>query len=147
VEDETWASCYNSTTLGKPIIDYIESLGLSRQDSQSFYALWENFTMRATSMVRNQYKAANLPMEKLHIWGGGGVDEEGVGYNLLAQDNVKSFLPHDLFNIQVWDETTDSIIPSLIKQGYDVILSNTDYVYLDCGNGGATSAGGYWCQP
>lgn len=28
-----------------------------------------------------------------------------------------------------------------------MILSNTDYVYLDCGNAGFTNAGGYWCQP
>jgi hypothetical protein len=27
------------------------------------------------------------------------------------------------------------------------VLSNTDYVYLDCGNAGWAQAGGYWCQP
>jgi hexosaminidase len=145
--DSTWAACYNSSTRGKPIVDYVESLGLSREDPATFYALWENFTMRATAMIQNNYKAANLPMEKLHIWGGGGVDKKGVCYNLLAQENVQSFLPPDVFNIQVWDTSSGSIVPTLIQQGYDVILSNTDYVYLDCGNSGFTNAGGYWCQP
>lgn len=27
------------------------------------------------------------------------------------------------------------------------MLSNTDYVYLDCGGPGFTNPGGYWCQP
>jgi hexosaminidase len=31
--------------------------------------------------------------------------------------------------------------------GYDVVLSNTDYVYMDCGTFGWTNPGGYWCQP
>lgn len=145
--DTTWASCYNSSTRGKPIIDYVESLGLSRQDPATFYALWENFTMRATSMVQNNYKSKDLPLQKLHIWGGGGVDKKGVCYNLLEQDNVQSYLPPDVFNIQVWDTSASSIVPSLIRQGYDVVLSNTDYVYLDCGNAGWTNPGGYWCQP
>lgn len=48
---------------------------------------------------------------------------------------------------QVWDTTSDSITKTLIGQGYDVVLSNTDYVYLDCGNAGNGMAGGYWCQP
>lgn len=52
-----------------------------------------------------------------------------------------------MYNIQIWDETADSITHNLIKRGYDVILANTDYVYLDCGNAGTFNAGGYWCQP
>jgi hexosaminidase len=145
--DTTWASCYNNSVLGKEIIEFIESKGLSRQDSSTFYQLWENFTMRATELIKNQYSSQNIPLTKLHIWGGGGVDDSGVCYNLLAQPNVESFLPPSLFTIQVWDETTGSIIPDLIQKGYSVILSNTDYVYLDCGNAGFTNPGGYWCQP
>ena len=49
--------------------------------------------------------------------------------------------------MQVWDESDGSIIPELIGKGYQVVLSNTDYVYLDCGNAGSEQAGGYWCQP
>ncbi len=146
--DSTWASCYNSSTLGKPILDYIDTLGLSRNDQSTFYALWENFTIRATSMVTEQFQRQGKALNKLHIWGGGGVDKNGVCYNLLAQDNVETFLPPNVFNIQVWDTSSTSIVPSLIrKHGYDVILSNTDYVYLDCGNAGWTNPGGYWCQP
>ncbi len=47
----------------------------------------------------------------------------------------------------MWDESTSSISKTLIEKGYDIILSNTDYVYLDCGNAGPFNPGGYWCQP
>jgi hexosaminidase len=145
--DETWASCYNNSVLGKEIVDFIESQGLSRDDTSSFYSLWENFTMRATAMIQQIYKDKNLPLTKLHIWGGGGVDSSHVIYNLMEQENLEEFLPPDLFTIQVWDTSDGSITPELIGKGYSVILSNTDYVYLDCGNAGFTNAGGYWCQP
>lgn len=145
--DDVTIACYNSSTLGKPILDYLTTLGFSRNDQGSFYALWENFTVQATHMVQSQYKALNTPLEKLHIWGGGGYDSSGTTYNLLTQPNVQDYLPPNVFTVQVWDEKEGSITPSLIQQGYDVILSNTDYVYLDCGNAGFTNAGGYWCQP
>lgn len=145
--DEAWAACYNSTKLAKPLLEYIDQLGLSRQDQSTFYALWENFTIAATNLVQSHYQSKAIPYDKLHIWGGGGVDSSGVSYNLLSQPNLSSFLPSNLFRIQIWDESDGSITPSLLEQGYEVILSNTDYVYLDCGNSGPTQAGGYWCQP
>jgi len=81
------------------------------------------------------------------MWGGGGSDASGVTYNMMLQSDVTTILPPDLFTIQVWDTSSGSITPDLINQGYDVILSNTDYVYLDCGNAGNVAPGGYWCQP
>ena len=177
--DEAWAACYNSTELGKPILAYIEELGLSRGDESTFYALWDNFTMRATAMVQQVYAEANVgadkgeggalktgkaevnnkmhsqaskaarsqSLNKIHIWGGAGSDAAGVTYNLMLQPDLTTTLPPSLFTIQVWDTTDDSVTKTLIGKGYEVVLSNTDYVYLDCGNAGFTNAGGYWCQP
>eukprot|EP01032_Pedospumella_encystans_P033395 gene33395-37737_t len=66
---------------------------------------------------------------------------------MMLEPKLKSILPPELFTVQVWDASDDSITKTLIEKGYDVILSNQDYVYLDCGNAGFTNAGGYWCQP
>lgn len=101
-----------------------------------------NFTLQATASVQATYSSRPL---KLHLWGGGG--SSSSVYNLLTLPDLPSFLPPDLFVLQIWDEMADSIVPQLIRQGYEVILSNTDYVYLDCGNAGPFFAGGYWCQP
>jgi N-acetyl-beta-hexosaminidase len=145
--DSAWASCYNSSTRGKPIVDYLASIGASRQDASSFYTLWENFTVKETQLVQQQYATQGIPLQKLHIWAGGGDDDSGVVYNLMTQPNLQEFLPPSLFTVQVWDESKGSIVPTLIEQGYDVVLSNTDYVYLDCGVSGWSEAGQYWCQP
>jgi hexosaminidase len=147
--------CYNDSILATSIITYLESQGYSRQDQQSFYALWGNFTLRATQLVEDLYKENALSMKecsscasrKLHIWGGGGVDETGGSYNMFSLSNVQDYLPPNIFTVQVWDTSVGSIVPSLVQQGYKVILSHTDYVYLDCGNAGYVNAGGYWCQP
>jgi len=148
--DEAWAACYNSTSLAQPILAYLDSIGKSRDDPRSFYELWDNFTMRATAMVQDVYaKKSSIAssLSKIHVWGGAGADASGVTYNMMLQPTLTSILPPSLFTIQVWDTTDASITKTLIGQGYDVILSNTDYVYLDCGNAGFTNAGGYWCQP
>jgi hexosaminidase len=147
--------CYNDSILATSIINYLESQGHSRQDQQSFYALWGNFTLRATRIVEDLYKKNSLSMKegsksdsrKLHIWGGGGVDQSGGIYNMFSLPNVQNYLPPEIFTVQVWDTSVGSIVPSLVQQGYDIILSHTDYVYLDCGNSGFVNAGGYWCQP
>lgn len=152
--DEAWASCYNSTALAQPILEYIDHLGLSRDERSTFFALWDNFTMRATGLVHDIYAnpsdrttSPTQSLQKLHIWGGAGADATGVTYNMMLQPTLTSVLPPSLFTVQVWDTTEDSIVKTLIGKGYDIILSNTDYVYLDCGNAGYNSAGGYWCQP
>ena len=146
--DETSKSCYNSTSRAQPILDYITAQGLDRSNTETFYGLWQNFTLRATEMVQKEYLQQTRLLKKLHIWGGGGVDSTGVAYNLMERDDVTRVLPPSLFTIQVWDTTTGSIVPRLIRdQGYEVVLSNTDYVYLDCGDSGWAFAGGYWCQP
>lgn len=143
--DEAWAACYNSSILGAPIIAMLESLELDRNDPQSFYLLWETYTLKVASMIQSIYK--NRKLQKLHIWGGGGDDPSGVTYNLMTRPDVTTVLPPELFTIEVWDTSDESISKKLIEQGYDIVLANTDYVYLDCGNAGFTNPGGYWCQP
>ncbi len=159
--DTSWASCYNNSILGKPILDKLASMGLSRHDPGSFYKLWEDFTVRVSTIVMDIYNSrASIshdkvdtshdkvePLQKLHIWGGAGSDSTGVTYNLMNRPNLTEVLPPELFTIQVWDSSTESVSKSLIEKGYQLVLSNTDYVYLDCGNSGWVRPGGYWCQP
>jgi hexosaminidase len=145
--DEDWASCYNSSTLAQPILSLLNDLGMSRQDPESFYFLWQNFTKTITDLALDSFTSTTRggPTPSFHFWGGAG--SSTVTYNLINRPDVTDTLPPALFTIQVWDESGDSITKSLIDQGYEVILSNTDYVYLDCGNAGWSNAGGYWCQP
>ena len=38
--DATYAACWNSSQYGADILTLLETLGLSRDDQESFYALW-----------------------------------------------------------------------------------------------------------
>jgi len=66
---------------------------------------------------------------------------------MLEQPGVTTIYPPSLFRIQIWDTTRFSITHHIIKKGYEVVLSNSDYVYLDCGSEGFNNPGGYWCDP
>jgi hypothetical protein len=76
--DDSNVACYNSSTKGKPIIAKLEELGLSRQEPESFYFLWEEFTKRASKLIQSSYGASESTMnssvsndfsfKKLHIW-------------------------------------------------------------------------------
>lgn len=43
-------------------------------------------------------------------------------------------------------KNTASIVPRLINDGYEIILANVDFTYLDCGGPGWAGPGGYWCS-
>jgi hexosaminidase len=144
--DEDWAACYNSSSLGQPILQLLTDLNLSRQDPESFYLLWQNFTKVITGLAVAALSEIDPDLiPSFHFWGGAG--ESSVTYNLINRPDVTSTLPPELFTIQVWDDSSDSITKTLLEKGYGIVLSNTDYVYLDCGNAGWSNAGGYWCQP
>lgn len=154
--DDTDIVCYNSTTKAAPIIDMLASLGLDRNDRETFYALWQNYTYKVSDLVAKAFDqpssssssvatAVSRVLKKLFIWGGAGDDATGMKYNLMTREDVTKVLPPSLYNIHVWDEVSGSIVPELLQKGYSVVLANTDYVYLDCGSAGWAHPGGYWC--
>lgn len=148
--DDISPACWNSSTYGAPILDMLSRLGYSRGDSESFVSLWQNFTHRAVDELSKAYIANFYEPNKPHrqiIWGGGSEDDEKVTINLVDRDDVVKELPPEDYVVEVWDTTDGSIAPDLLNKGYDVILANYDYVYLDCGQPGFTNPGGYWCQP
>jgi len=147
--DDTFAACWNSTKAGAPILEYLKKNGFPRGDPQSFYGLWANFTTRAIQGLKGVYPKASpkQPLSKMIQWGGGQSAPSDVTYNLVAQPYVKEVLPPSEFILQIWDNVNGSIAPSLLKEGYEILLSHTDYTYLDCGEPGWVKPGGYWCQP
>merc|ERR1712216_476361 len=145
--DTTWAGCWNLSDAGKPIIDYITQHNLDRNDKQTFYGLWKNFTARAHMLAQQAYKKHHLKLSKIMQWGGAGTGGEPVIYNLFGYADVVKTLPPSEFMIQVWDTVNGSIAPTLAKAGYSMVLSHSDYVYLDCGGSGWAHPGGYWCNP
>jgi len=144
-----FASCWNSTKHAPSIVAHLKSIGKSVEDPQSFYELWKNFTIRAQSLVEDAFTNRSpqntncdsetqcgcaVPLEKMLQWAGSPTAGSTVTYNLMGQSDIEVFLPKDKFALEVWDNLEGSLAPQLMKQGYDVVLAHTDYVYLDCGS-------------
>lgn len=52
---------------------------------------------------------------------------------LTASKAVKEFLDPNRYIIQVWTTGTDKQIVDLLNDGYEIIMSNYDALYFDCG--------------
>jgi hexosaminidase len=162
-----YAGCYNSSdasTLGNPnpILEHIaahpELFPGGRFDKMSFYKLWGNFTKEAFNMLMTAFSANGVEKpSKIMQWAGAGTGGEPTLYNIFGYPEIfLDAVPKERFLVQVWDELVavgpdGKATPSLAKDlthkyGYDVILSNSDYTYLDCGGSGWVKPGGYWCD-
>eukprot|EP00750_Incisomonas_marina_P025612 INCI5592.1.p1 GENE.INCI5592.1~~INCI5592.1.p1 ORF type:complete len:790 (+),score=130.02 INCI5592.1:122-2371(+) len=166
-----FAACWNSSKFAPSIGNFLTANGFNTEDPQSFYGLWKNFTIRARKLVheafanrtqtrrpsdkgsddpRGSSKASFLstvPLQKTLQWAGSPTGGSTVTYNLMGQEDLETFLPTESFVLEVWDNLNGSIATDLMDKGYDIVLAHTDYVYLDCGQEGWVSPGGYWCEP
>lgn len=129
--DEVMNSCWNTS---EAIQRHILDRGLDLESGRTFTGLWAEFQRR----VKDQYKGIN-GKARMVLWTSTLTEEEVVDEYLEPEDYV----------IQVWTTGTgkDSHVPHLLEKGYDVIMSNVDAFYLDCGFGSWVSTGNSWCSP
>uniref|UniRef100_A0A1B0D7A1 Beta-hexosaminidase n=1 Tax=Phlebotomus papatasi TaxID=29031 RepID=A0A1B0D7A1_PHLPP len=128
--DEVYPSCWNiSSHVQQWMMD--RGWGVERED---FVELWNHFQTLAHERLK---KVA--PKTRAVLWTG----------TLTEANFVERFLPPEDYVIQVWTEGsgTGSHIPHLLAGGYDLIISNTDALYLDCGFGSYVGEGVNWCSP
>jgi len=64
----------------------------------------------------------------------------------FSADLAGSLSPDD-FAVQIWSLTSDSVISDIVSQGFDIIMSNEDAVYLDCGTGNWAEKISSHCDP
>ncbi|XP_050316391.1 chitooligosaccharidolytic beta-N-acetylglucosaminidase-like isoform X2 [Anthonomus grandis grandis] len=128
--DEVNMACWNGTTdLTAWMVD-IKGWGVTKND---FLKLWGYYQTEAAS--RLSIKAGkDIPVI---LWSS----------DLTKQENVTSVLDPTRYVIQVWDGSGDLSIPPLLSNGYNILLSNYDATYLDCGFAAWVSSGNNWCTP
>ena len=132
-------NCWNNSEYAAPVTEWITEHGFSRSDKMTFYDLWANFTKKSMENVQQAYKAQNKPLEKIMQWAGA----DSTGWNLVGQTSLRAkTFPVDTFMFEVWDQYSKSIAPTLMNEGYDVVVSNWDLLYLDCGG----AAYNNWCK-
>lgn len=131
--DEVFMSCWNSSS---EVRDWMINRGWGLTISD-YMRLWDYFQERALGIYRNITGAA--ADRKPILWTS----------SLTEEDVIDEFLSPDDYIIQIWTTAggSDSQINHLLERGYDVIISNHDVLYLDCGFGNWVGSGNNWCGP
>lgn len=60
---------------------------------------------------------------------------------------VEQYLDNSRYIIQIWTTGGDIKIQDLLQRGYNLIISNYDALYFDCGYGSWVGEGTNWCSP
>lgn len=128
--DEVSHSCWNTS---ETIKRWMTDRGWGQHEEVDFMRLWGHFQDNALERVD---RAVN---EKLPIimWTS----------RLTDVPYVDEYLDKSRYIIQIWTTATDGKIQDLLERGYQLIMSNYDALYFDCGYGSWVSEGTNWCSP
>lgn len=127
--DEVNFNCWNSTS---SIVEWMSKKGWGRTEAD-FIRLWDYFQNQALEKV---YKTAGKQIPVV-MWTS----------HLTHKEYLLDYLPKDKYIVQIWTKQDDEQVINLLENGYKVILSNYDALYLDCGFAGWVTDGQNWCAP
>lgn len=125
--DEVRFSCWNSSTSIRAWMT-MEGWNLDEID---FMNLWGRYLENARERLDRSLDR-NVPVI---IWSSEMTEEP------------YQFIDKDRYIVQIWGASNSSTIANLLANGYKVIISNSDALYLDCGDGSFANSGLNWCAP
>lgn len=128
--DEVSIKCWNSTP---SIVKWMQETHGWNNEEESFIKLWNLFQTQALERF-DKHSKNKIP---IIMWTS----------TLTRKEYVQRYLSKDRYIIQIWTEGSDQQIQDLLQNGYRLILSNYDALYLDCGFAGWVSDGLNWCAP
>ena len=109
----------------------MQNQGWGRSE-EDFIKLWDHFQTEALKRLYKQ-TSSNIPVI---LW-----------TSTLTEGEYLEHLSKDQYIIQIWTTGSDPQISNLLANGYRVIISNYDALYLDCGFSGWVTDGNNWCSP
>ncbi|XP_074113573.1 chitooligosaccharidolytic beta-N-acetylglucosaminidase-like [Cotesia typhae] len=126
--DEVKTSCWASS---ESIRTWMTNQDWSLDDA-GFMKLWMYFQQLAFKKLNSGEKK----IKKAVLWTSSLTDEEYL-----------KFLDPKKYIIQIWTDIYDSTIRRLLENDFQVIFSNYDALYLDCGVEAWIGEGSNWCSP
>lgn len=102
-------------------------------ETEGYMRLWDYFQ---TEALRRLDAASFTRADKIVLW-----------TSSLTEDPWLEYLDPSRYVIQVWTRKDDPTIERLLSRGYEVIMSNYDVLYLDCGYESWVGLGNNWCSP
>jgi len=127
--DEVNFNCWNSTS---EITDYMGKKGIAR-DEEGFMQLWDEYQVEALK----RFKKAN----------GGKLKDMVLWTSHMTEPQFLKYLDPKIYTVQYWEHGENKQLPNLVNKGFNVIMSNYNDLYLDCGFGAWIGSGGNWCKP
>jgi len=127
--DEVNFNCWNTT---KEITDYMNNKQILRTE-EGFMELWNEYQEEALA----RFKKAN----------GGKLKDMILWTSHMTEPKFLHYLDPSIYTVQYWESSTNKQLPNLVKKGFQVIMSNYDDLYLDCGFGAWVGEGNNWCSP
>ncbi|XP_076280865.1 beta-hexosaminidase 1 [Lasioglossum baleicum] len=128
--DEVNLNCWNSSDV---ITNWMQSVKGWDLSESSFYKLWDHFQSKALEKLTVANGHKDIPVI---VWTSG----------LTSPENIQ-YLDSSKYIIQIWTTGDDPTVDRLLRNNFDVIFSNYDALYLDCGSAAWVGEGENWCAP
>lgn len=100
----------------------------------AYFKQWSIFQERARGLLTQANKGKEV---RGIIWTS----------KLTEKGRADQYLDKDKYIIQIWTTGKDPLIKELLEKGYQVIFSNYDALYFDCGVSSWVGKGTNWCSP
>lgn len=127
--DEVIMNCWNET---EEITVWMADKGWTEADA--FLKLWSYFQNQSLAVLDEAFGG----QQHILLWSS----------DLTAKGHAPMYLDRNRYVIQIWDYVGDENTKILYEQGYKMIMSNADVLYLDCGfSGWVGYAPNNWCAP
>ena len=123
-------NCWKTTP---EIAAHVQAKGGDPTDDEEYMKLWIQFQDR----VYDMWTSIAGTEKKTILWTS----------HLTQRPAEESRLDPSKYIIQIWTKGDDQQIGDLLRQGYQLILSNYDAWYLDCGVSAWVGKGNNWCSP
>lgn len=128
--DEVFMECWNVST---SLQNWMGGEGWSLETSD-FMKLWGYFQDNAMKSFDNATGDSKTP---IILWSS----------TLTEEPYLTEYLDKNRFIIQVWTEKNTKDFQNILENGFKIIVSNSDALYLDCGFGSWVRDGNNWCSP
>ncbi|CAH1394321.1 unnamed protein product [Nezara viridula] len=127
--DEVNIKCWESVDR---ITRNMKKMGLEA-DLEGYHTLWSKFQDRVRKILSDKAGDKVKPV----LWTS----------TLTEGDRLTKFLNSSDYIIQIWTKMDDPTIAHLVNNSFQVIFSNYDALYFDCGFGAWVGDGNNWCSP
>lgn len=127
--DEVSVECWNAST---DIQKWMKENGYGLE-KDAYFQLWGDFQQKALERWDRVAKK-HVPIV---LWTS----------HLTETPYLEKYLNPERYIIQIWTKGDDPKVQTLLENGYKLIVSNYDALYLDCGFSGWVTDGNNWCSP